>query len=314
VKINKTGITFSPVSKPVTVVGVADSATASIKAKFGVTTAGATGVRDTFNELHAFIQAGGLTAPSVIRLGDWIDLAGGLAVEAYNGGGGNFSYSGSSDYTRLIVVGINSFHSGRGTFPGGNGQTANGTTQNGQTGGQYTVTANDGIPHVVFQFRHIPVARRMNATDTNTGGYLASEMRQYLIQKFLPGLKTAGVPEAALWAPLRYVSAKGSVSEIQDALWLPTEREMFQNGKDGYNDGPLAEAAYETAANQARLEYYTDDASRKKLYAGGKRWYWDASPCAAVASSFCAVDGFGSLSGYSNASAVGGFSPAFCIK
>jgi hypothetical protein len=321
VKINKTGITFSPSSQSVAVIGVADSSNASIKAKFGVSTTGATGVQDTFNALHQYIQAGGLAPSStVIRLGDWIDLEGGLAVEAYNGGGGDFRYSGSSDYTRLIVVGINSFHSGRGTFPGGDGRTANGTTKNGQTGGQYTVTANDGTPHVVFQFQNIPVMRRMNPGDTNTGGYRDSEMRQYLIQKFLPGLKNAGVPEDALWEPKRSVSAKRSVSEIKDALWLPTEREMYQNGKDtGYNDGPYSEAAYETAANQARLEYYTDDASRKKLLnTEGTKWYWGASPYAAGStwsddSSFCCVYSNG-IAHYDGASAVGGCAPAFCVR
>jgi hypothetical protein len=40
----------------------------------------------------------------------------------------------------------------------------------------YTITANDGTPHVVFPFQNIPVLRRMNLGRTNGGGYALSEM------------------------------------------------------------------------------------------------------------------------------------------
>jgi hypothetical protein len=96
---------------------------------------------------------------------------------------------GHGNLLRLIVVGINSFHSKD----------------------KYTVTANNGVPHLVFQFQNIPVSRRMNMSDSNGGGYAASEMRKYLIPvdgdtdansgAFLTGLLDAGVPKAVMWAP-----------------------------------------------------------------------------------------------------------------
>jgi hypothetical protein len=294
----------------------------SIKAKFGVTLPGKEGVSRTFKELSAYLKTDGFAYPdtNVINLGDYIDLDGGITVEAYPGqdgnGGGDFSYSGASDYTRLIVVGINSFQPGRGTKPNNAG-----TTVYGETDGEYTVVTNNIVnrvvrPHVVFQFQNLPVLRRMNQGDTNAGGYRDSEMRQYLLDNFLPGLKNAGVPEDALWGPTRFVSTMGSDNTaISDVLWLPTEREMFQNGVDSWGHGLFSDTVNETAANQARLEYYMDDNSRKKQFDGEEKcWgYWEASPYVAAASPFCLVDDYGYTCGY-GAEDVGGCAPAFCIK
>ncbi|MDR0758579.1 MAG: DUF6273 domain-containing protein, partial [Treponema sp.] len=244
----------------------------SIKDKFGIETSDKDGVTETFEMLHYFIKMGGLTdRPDVIKLGDSIDLAS-LTVDGAN-----------ITKLKLIVVGINSFHLGRG---GGEGK--------------YAVTANDKVPHVVLQFEVSTGSRGMNTDATNVGGYAGSEMRQYLIDKFLPGLVAAGVPEELMWAPLRYVSDKGSGDgTVQDLLWLPTEWEIL-GGRSN------SESNYETAANQAWLEYYTTNTKRQK---GGT--YWLGSP-ASGDSNFCATVNNGSLT-TSSASTVQGVIPAFCI-
>jgi hypothetical protein len=317
----------------------------SIKAKFGITSEGTAAVADTFNTLHKYIEAGGLD-DGVIKLGDWIDLEGGLSVAAFNGNGAigsseepqmnEYLGDGKGYLLRLIVVGINSFKSGRGTVPGGK------TTFNGDTGGQYTVTDNDDTSHVVFQFQNVPVARRMNETDTNAGGYRDSEMRKYLSTEngtaqngnFLTGLKNAGVPEGVLWGPKRYVSTKGGTGEdnaLSDLLWLPTEREMFHEGISRYNShqwGLRSVTDDETAQNQARLEYYsggndTDLDASYHTESNGKRikyqrngdvnWYWEASPYSGSSSSFCLVRYYGSA-GTNGAVSAGGCAPAFCVK
>jgi hypothetical protein len=155
----------------------------SLKAKFGVIATGTDGVKNTFEALHEFIQGGGLTTNTTkVKLGDWIDLD-----------GGGFSSSNSTmhwdeDLTlngnpmgrmkRLIVVGINSFQTGKGYPVGG-----------------YSYPGTDTPPqHVVFQFQNIPVQRRMNLIG-KLGGYKDSEMRAYLTGNFLPGLIAAGVPD-----------------------------------------------------------------------------------------------------------------------
>jgi hypothetical protein len=176
-------------------------------------------------------------------------------------------------------------------------------------GGAYNVMANDGTPHVVFQFQNVPVERRMNKVSTNTGGYAASEMRAYLTGNFLAGLTVAGVPDSVLWAPMRYVvnGGSGANNTVTDKLWLPTEREMLGSRTSSDN-------MYETAANQARLEYYGDNDKRKKYKSGSNsEWYWAASPAAPGATSFCYVNDAG-LTTFAGAIAAGGCAPAFCVK
>jgi hypothetical protein len=310
----------------------------SIKDRFGITSSGKAAVTETFNTLSAYIKTAAFSSSSnVIQLGDWIDLEGGITVGAYGTGGG-FSYTPAQAVEpvtwtvtntvffpartaeprgtrcRLIVVGINSFKN---------------------------LNGNGATPHVVFQFQNIPVNRRMNSGMTNGGGYRDSEMRKYLVEvgdsnadpndgKFLEGLKAAGVPEGALWAPKRVVSVKNGQGELEDLLWLPTERELFENGKSTYQyEGttygpynPRSVTADETAANQARLEYYTTNESRLKFFAGGSAdithihaddWWWEASPYAADAYSFCRVD-YAGYSYYISASKEGGCAPAFCVR
>jgi hypothetical protein len=303
----------------------------SIRTKLGVTATGKDGVTATFTKLHEFIEGGGLTAvQTTIKLGDWIDLAGGLTVQAYGGtdgnGGGAIDETTGKNYfvepvqppfdgyrgrrLRLIVVGINSFNEKN----------------------------NNNTPHVVFQFQNLPVSRRMNPTKTNAGGYAASEMRRYLTTveddnesgKFLAGLQDAGVPVGVLWAPTRSVSTGSGteITTITDLVWLPTEREMVYNGASRYGDhtyGPYANTA-ETADTQARLEYYsgTDDSNlavSAHTESNGKRVkytpqvefrYWTASPYASNTAAFCTIL---KVSQFNDASYTAiGCAPAFCVK
>jgi hypothetical protein len=224
-------------------------------------------------------------------LGDWIDLphltvqgdAGGGAIDTDNTGLGQ-----NGKLLRLIVVGIDSF----------------------------AATNRDASAHVVFQFQNVPGTHRMNASNTNSGGYKNSEMRAYLTGNFLWGLLAAGVPEGALYAPVRHIANGGgqgasAADALTDRLWLPTERELF-----GRNWG--SNETYETAANQARLEYYDNANKRIKYGRDGNTtwnttWWREASPSAGSAANFCGASGAGGASG-ATASAVGGCAPAFCVR
>jgi hypothetical protein len=289
-----------------------DPGSPSVKAKFGITANGKDGVTAVFTVLNAYIKAGGLSLPdTVIKPGDYIDLEGDLEVGTYKGEG--YLKETNRDLGikgRLIVVGINSFHSGRGT------KATGGTTVNENVNGRYAGMGNDDVPHVVFQFQNIPVLRRMNADGDNAGGYAASEMRRYLVDvdgdgtggAFLAGLRTAGVPEAVMWAPARYVSTRGNGNTIlRDPLWLPTERELFGRIPRG-----LLRADDETMANQARLEYYLNAEIREKFNTDGWMHYWTASP-AKDKPLFCIVNDCGDLmSAVANMEL--GCVPAFCVQ
>jgi hypothetical protein len=175
-----------------------------------------------------------------------------------------------------------------------------------------------GAPdHYVFQFQNVPVLRQMHGSKTNSMGYEGSAMKSWLIGNFLTGLTSAGVPLPVLWAPTRYVANKGGSSAngthtITDKLWLPTEWEMF-----GSNTNSLS--ALETAANQARLEYYpagNDGSARRIKYNSSdiSNLYWEASPENLLTSSFAIVNYFG-YPNISDANASGvGCAPAFCVQ
>jgi hypothetical protein len=245
----------------------------NIKAKFkdSKDKQGKAGVEAAFKELSAFIKDGGLaSAPDVIKLGNYIDLEVGLTVtetvpvgslsEAQRGKIDlDFSEPDDKPKLRLIVVGINSFQEG-----GHDGQSA---YQGAGTPPQ--------PPHVVFHFADVPGTHRMNPgvsgstpEGDSTGGSPASEMRTYVIGNFLDELKTAGVPEEVLWPPTRTLSidwANENSPEylpqlLTDLLWLPTMWEMFGTN---LNSSSKDKGVGETAANQARLEYYADAACGK---------------------------------------------------
>jgi hypothetical protein len=282
------GYTVTP-SEQTVLVHYLNAVPASIKEKFGILATGTDGVQDTFNMLHDFIRGGGLTnLPGVIKLGDWIDLEDGLHIASgYNTAAVDYntnpSITGKGALLRLIVVGINSF---------------NGKNEN-------------NIPHLVFHFQNLPLQRRMEATVTNGNGYQNSEMRGYLENTFLPGLIAAGVPENVLWKPRRYVSAKGSNANgahfVEDNLWLPTEREMF-------NANTNSSATWEKAENQAWLAYYDSPEKRKKYTATGTAQpYWEASPWSAHTYGFCQVTSAGEAGTDGESSTEDGCVPAFCV-
>jgi hypothetical protein len=322
-----------------------------IKAKFGISATGTTGVTDTFNALHTLISNGtiatkvryraivtlkaangwtfagletnsftrevavnvtttisdyeatttitfgentfGLAFSSVIKLGDYIDLPSltidGTAIDDTEISMGSADAKGH--LLRLLVVGRNSFKPG-GSYPG----------------------VSNAPEHLVFQFQNLPVTHNMEATATNDSGYAGSAMKAYLNSKFLPGLRDAGVPDSVLWAPTRKVANAGSKKtgpdDITDKLWLPTVWEMT-GGTQG-----LSSATFETAANQARLEYYTPTTPTRQIKyirnnAAGE--YWLASPSAQNGDMFCYITSYGG-SAEGNAYDINGVAPAFCVK
>jgi len=331
----------------------------SLAARFGIPDTalptgndGADGVSAVFNVLHAFIAdvgAGGTdnTVPKIV-LGDWIDLQS-LTVDNYIRSDNNTIASvinasntdtPNGKLLRLLVVGNNSFHS-RGDYNLNNAYTTN---PNLTDSNQNSMAYNDATPHLVFQFQNIPGMAKMT-TGNEGGGYKGSGMRSYLVPTngtswgddgdsgsgaFLVGLVNAGVPDAVLFAPKRYVTNNGKrynsgdemdlatgADEIEDKVWLPTVREMF-----GIPDASNVD--YETELNQARLEYYppdnTDEAKAKRIKyneGGGANSYWEASPGWTSNSvpngSFCVVKDDGNVN-YLWPDRDEGVAPAFCIK
>jgi hypothetical protein len=262
----------------------------------GYTSATTADVNNTFIAVKAYINNSGVSASDtttanakmgVIALGDYVDLPS-LSVAAYGDGGGAFTNANE----RVQVVGVNSY------------------TKNGNSG-----------KHLVFQFKDIMVSRRMNATDTNAGGYAASEMRKYLTTvsgdnnsgKFLAGLLAAGVPQSALWAPNRVIGGASSIT-VTDSVYLPTVWEVAEtNNSTGSNS--VAITANEGTGNQGRLTIYGAGSGGNNSRVKDSTLYWLASASTKYgrSSSFCVVDYYGVASD-NNASFASGIAPAFCVK
>lgn len=156
--------------------------------------------------------------------------------------------------------------------------------------------------HVVMQFRNCVLTKRMNATDTNTGGYASSELYSWLNDKFKAGLVAA--LGNYLYKVRRLLSIKSSWAWADDTVFLPTEHEIW--GTDVWSeswDGGF----------QAQWPAYKDSAIYKvKKHNGSRMWWWEASPYKDNAVSFCHVN----VNGYAYgnlASAAGGLSPAICV-
>ncbi|GHV87233.1 hypothetical protein AGMMS50255_5290 [Spirochaetia bacterium] len=266
---------------------IADTTSSDLTVKFGRRATGSVPltedmVQKTFADLHRLISnpKPGDDFAFIIRLGDYIDLPS-LTV----GSTTITDMAISQNYSRLlrlIVVGKNSF----------NGKNGNNT------------------PHVVFQFHNIPVTHVMDDINTNAG-YSKSTMRTFLTGNFLPGLKAAtGLTDAMLWGPTRrVVGLWPPADQITDALWLPTEWEMF--GVRTFADN------VEVQAGQARLEYYDSNWRRIKYNKDGTiNVYWLASrnsPTYNNPAGFVAVNPSGEIITRSPNSVVG-VAPAFCIR
>ena len=207
-----------------------------------------------------------------IRIGDYIDLP---SLDD-----GTTVYTWNPDYRnlRILVSGFNHYKNA--------GDTEN--TQN----------------HILFTFRNCPLTKRMNATDTNTGGYNATELRTYLEGVFMLGLKN--VIGDFLYPIRRYLSTKGSASWITDTVFLPTEREVW-----GYPSRGEVEWDCGTPG-QYPIFFFT--VYKGKRYNGSRQWWWEATPHSASTSYFCIVPTHLHASYYHTASSSGGVAPAFCVR
>jgi hypothetical protein len=232
-------------------------------------------------------------------IGDYLDGIDLSAVPAENGGTAGQAWNDTYKNNRIVISAFNPYK--------GVGDTE--------------VTKN----HIRFDFANVPLRKRMNPANDNTGGYKATEIRAFLEGANGNGTGdytgtttvTTGAFLAALKArigdyilPVRRLlsikPATGSNWEwITCSLWLPSENEVFGAnawGEAGYGDG-----------QKLHIPLYRDSyAYRIKRYNGSRDWFWLNTPHAGSAAYFCYAGSYGSAS-HDSASAVGGCAPAFCV-
>ena len=220
-------------------------------------------------EMHRRLDAGDT---AWYRDCDYLDLA------SITVGGATYVWNAEYKNTRLMCMGLNVYkHSGDAE-----------TTRN----------------HVVMQFRNCVITKRMNATDTNTGGYAASELYSWLNGAFKTGLVAA--LGNYLYTIRRLLSTKGGWAWADDTVFQPTEYEVWGTGvwsEFGVGGG-----------FQAQWPAYKDSAIYKvKKFNGSRMWWWEANPFQDNAVSFCGVGSYGYAHHDTGASADGGVAPAFCV-
>jgi hypothetical protein len=249
----------------------------------------------------------------VISLGDYIDLVS-LSIAGYPDdvagdkygkltSATNTDFSPNGKLLRLIVVGINTFRE----------------EPDKDHTGSYADNGSEAAPHLVFQFQNLPVKRWMLST-YSADSYVTSSMRKYLVDvegsggNFFAGLIDAGVPTDIVWAPKRFVAnpdKKVALAElIEDNLWLPTMRELFGKFLVTHPQRDV-----ETAANQARLAYYsTTEKMKKMITSTSTQWYYPATPVEVANGSTVFSTAGGNSLGASAGGVSAGCPPAFCVR
>ena len=159
--------------------------------------------------------------------------------------------------------------------------------------------------HILWTFRNVVLQKRMNATDTNAGGYGTSELKKYLDGVFAVGLGNALGSSGYLYTISRIISIKGGSTFVTDTVFLPTEVEVF--GVPTYGDDQIAW--------NTNIQYpiYRDSSFyRVKRYNGNRVWWWEGTPTASDSADFRVVSLGGGSDHYSASSGGGGVAPAFC--
>lgn len=155
----------------------------------------------------------------------------------------------------------------------------------------------------------LPDTRQMNSSDTNAGGFPASSLYDYLNGTILNGLPSdlrSALKTIYKWYGTGNKTTNGQWHGCK--VWIPLEYEMF--GTTTYSP-----ATEHSTGNARKYPIFTDNASRIKRMnngSGSASWYWEASPNASSAASFCFVGNSGSAGNYI-ASSTDGVCFGLCV-
>lgn len=158
---------------------------------------------------------------------------------------------------------------------------------------------------------------RMNTSNTNSGGWSSSYMRQTICPAFLAAMPTAW--QNVIAACTKYSDNTGGGSNVasyvtstSDKIWLLAECEVFGSGY-GYSGNGYANDAEKNY--QKQYDYYANGNSKVKYQhsaTGSTCIWWLRSVDADYSTDFCGVYTGGSASG-SSAYYSYGFAPGFKV-
>jgi hypothetical protein len=260
-----------------------------------LTVLGVSTIPDAMAALHE--RCAGPYTPNFhdLMIGDYLDGIDLSAIPAENGGTAGQPWSDAYANNRIIISGFNPYI--------GVGQGDN----------RYN-------NHIRFDFPYIPLMKRMNPTNDNTGGYAATELRAFLDGTNGDGTGSMeGVTTAAFLNALK-AQIGDHIHQVMlllstkndgwawglYSLWIPGENEIFGVntwGEPDWSDGQKLHIPL----------YQKSFAYRIKRYNGARTSYFLNTPTSSSAASFCYVSRDG-LAISNLASSVGGCAPAFCVE
>lgn len=165
--------------------------------------------------------------------------------------------------------------------------------------------ASGGKAGITFGMKNLmATTRRMNASNTNSGGFTGSEMYSWLQNTLLPTLPSD------LRAVLKSVNKKTSAGSQSSTintnsmkLFLFSEIEIFGS------------TTYSKAGEGSQYSYFTTAANRIKYLsngAGSADWWCERSPYGSNSNYFCYVNSSGGAN-YGNAGSTYGVCFGFCV-
>ena len=168
--------------------------------------------------------------------------------------------------------------------------------------GRYEYSDGSGSSKAVFEFVECynlnnTIGCRMNSTDTNVGGWAASEMRSQTMPTLLADLPDDMVAVMSQVKVLSSIGGKNKTdtSSSNNTLFIPATIELFDNKEDsiGLAESPLGQFDYYKANNidSARAKYVVGETT---MIPSKAKVYWNRSPYAYGSNAFCGVDQFGS--------------------
>ena len=168
-----------------------------------------------------------------------------------------------------------------------------------------------GKAGIVFGMKNLMKnTQQMNSSDTNSGGWNDSAMRNTVMQnilKSMPSNLQNCIKEVNTYANAGGYSSSSSVGKLcKDKVFLPGDSEVYDAW---YSQN-------QTESNQKKFPIFTDDNSRiKKLSngSGSANWWWTRSACYSYSHSFCSVGNTGNAYDYNYASRSRGVCFCFCV-
>lgn len=165
--------------------------------------------------------------------------------------------------------------------------------------------ASGGKAGITFGMKNLmATTRRMNASNTNSGGFTGSEMYSWLQNTLLPTLPSD------LQTVLKNVNKKTSAGSQSSTintnsmkLFLFSEIEIFGS------------TTYSKAGEGSQYSYFATAANRVKYLSNGTEpayWWWERSPYGGGSNIFCTVTSDG-YAGGNDADYVNGVCFGFCV-